>query len=125
MNEPGVPFPELDVRPDQTVIRVTNKTPEFQALNGTGLADLHQQLLAAVPSVQHDDVLITNLRHKQALDQAHEDILRTLDAMHSGLSGDLISEDLRLCLSHLGEILGIISDQEVLGNIFKHFCIGK
>ena len=125
MNEPGVPFPELDVRPDQTVIRITNKTPEFQALNGTGLADLHQQLLAAVPSVQHDDVLITNLRHKQALDQAHEDILRTLDAMHSGLSGDLISEDLRLCLSHLGEILGVISDQEVLGNIFKHFCVGK
>ena len=77
--------------------------------------------------VRHESHRIygTNLRHKQALDQAHEDILRTLDAMHSGLSGDLISEDLRLCLSHLGEILGIISDQEVLGNIFKHFCIGK
>ena len=125
MNEPGVPFPDLEVRPDQTVIRITNKTPQFQALDGTGLQELHRRLLAAVPQVRHDDVLITNLRHKQALDLAHGDILRTLDAMRAGLSGDLISEDLRLCLSHLGEILGTISDQEVLGNIFKHFCIGK
>ena len=125
MNEPGVPFPTLDTRPDQTLIRITNKTPEFQALYGIGIPQLQQQLLAAIPSVQKDDVLITNLRHKQALDMAIEDIQRTRQAMHQGLSGDLISEDLRLCLSHLGEILGVISDNEVLGNIFKNFCIGK
>ncbi len=125
MNEPGVPFPDIDVHPDQIVIRVTNKTPEFQAINGTGLSRLHEQLLASVPAIRQDDVLITNLRHKQALDLALADIRRTRDAMHLGLSGDLISEDLRLCLSHLGEILGVINDTEVLGNIFKHFCIGK
>lgn len=125
MNEPGVPFPDIEVRPDQIVIRITNKTPEFQAINGTGLSRLHQQLLASMPDIQHDDVLITNLRHKQALDLALHDIHRTLEALQLGLSDDLISEDLRLCLFHLGEIMGIISDNEVLGNIFKNFCVGK
>lgn len=126
MTEPGVPFPDINTRDDQTVIRITNKSEHFQAINGIGLADLQQQLVDTLPTVNDDTVLITNLRHKQALDLALGDIRRSIDAMHMGLSGDLISEDLRQCLTHLAEIVGgEITPHEVLGNIFKHFCIGK
>ena len=125
MNEPGVPFPDIEVRQDQVVIRITNKTPEFQAINGTGLPWLHEQLLSSIPAMADEGILVTNLRHKQALDLALADVRRVQQALHLGLSGDLVSEDLRLCLSHLGEILGVVSDTEVLENIFSHFCIGK
>ena len=126
MNEPGVPFPEISTREDQTIIRLTNKTPEFQAINGTGLTWLHEQLLKASPVRQNnDEVLITNLRHKEALDKAHQDITQVLTALAQGIPSDLVSEDLRACLHHLAEILGEITDNEVLGNIFSHFCVGK
>lgn len=125
MNEPGVPFPDIEVRQDQVVIRITNKTPEFQAINGTGLPWLHEQLLSSIPAMADEGILVTNLRHKQALDLALADVHRVQQALHLGISGDLVSEDLRLCLSHLGEILGVVSDTEVLENIFSHFCIGK
>ena len=94
-------------------------------LNGIGLKQLEQQLIDAVPTDLTDDILVTNLRHYEALSLAHEDITRSLDALNMNLSGDLVSEDLRQCLSHLGEILGNITSNEVLGNIFKNFCIGK
>ena len=125
MNEPGVPFPDIEVRQDQVVIRITNKTPEFQAINGTGLPWLHEQLLSSIPAMADEGILVTNLRHKQALDLALADVRRVQQALHLGISGDLVSEDLRLCLSHLGEILGVVSDTEVLENIFSHFCVGK
>ncbi len=125
MAEPGVDFPDINIQPDQTVIRIINKTDEFQALNGIGLKQLEQQLIEAVPTDLTDDILVTNLRHYEALSLAHEDITRSLDALNMNISGDLVSEDLRLCLSHLGEILGNITSNEVLGNIFKNFCIGK
>lgn len=125
MAEPGVDFPDIDIQSDQTVIRIINKTDEFQALNGIGLKQLEQQLIEAVPTELTDDILVTNLRHYEALSLAHEDITRSLEALNMNLSGDLVSEDLRQCLSHLGEILGNITSNEVLGNIFKNFCIGK
>ena len=121
-------YPAIDILNDQTVIRVHNKSDHFQAINGTGLSTLKQQLLEAChgSALSSSDTIITNLRHKQALDTALLDIRRALDAMNLGLSGDLVSEDLRLCLAHLAEIVGgEITPDEVLGNIFKHFCIGK
>lgn len=119
-------FPEIETRPDQTVIKVVNKSDAFQAINGTGMDWLQQQLLASVPRCQESDVLVTNIRHKEALDLALADIDRTIQAMNMGMTGDLISEDLRQCLHHLSDILGgQITPDEVLGNIFAHFCIGK
>lgn len=126
MRDDQTQFPELDLRPDQTVIKVVNKTDTFQAKYGVGMDWLQQQLLASVPKHQESDILITSIRHKQALDLALADITRTIAALESGISGDLVSEDLRQCLAHLAEILGgAITPNEVLGNIFKHFCIGK
>ena len=126
MRDPETDFPALDLRPDQTVIRVVNKSDAFQAKYGVGIDWLQQQLLASVPAHQESDILITSLRHKQALDLALADIERTLAALESGLSGDLVAEDLRQCLAHLAEILGgAITPNEVLGSIFARFCIGK
>lgn len=125
MREPGIPFPEIFPREDQTVIEVINKSETFQALDGIGLPWLEQQLVAAAPHLSDDTLLVTNLRHKEALDQALTSIQRSIASIEYQQPGDLISEDLRQCLSFLGEIVGQITNDEILGNIFSHFCIGK
>ena len=126
MTEPGVPYPDIPVRDDQTVIRIENKTDSFQAKFGVGLDQLRQQLTAAAPKTADNDVIVTNARHYEALVRARQHLQRVLDGLQSQLSGDLLSEDLRLTLSTLAEITGgQITPNEVLGNIFKHFCVGK
>lgn len=81
---------------------------------------------ANIPEISENSVIITNARHYEALTHANESIIRVIEAMDLNLSGDLISEDLRICLEQLAEITGgQITPSEVLGNIFQHFCIGK
>ena len=81
---------------------------------------------ADIPEINENSVIITSARHYEALTHADESILRVILGLDSGLSGDLISEDLRICLHQLADITGgQITTHEVLGNIFKHFCIGK
>lgn len=126
MNEPGVDFPEVDLRDDQTVIRITNKTADFQALHGIGLDALRQQLISAVPQVSEEEFVVTNLRHYEALVRAKDSLQLVIDGMQVGIPNDLLAEDLRETLAHLAEITGgQITTDEVLGNIFKNFCIGK
>lgn len=126
MNEPGVPYPSFTPKKNQKTIFLTNKTNDFQAINGTGLSNLLSKLLETSPKVEENEVLITNLRHKQALDTALDDITRSIDALQQNIPGDLVAEELRQCLHHLAEITGgEITSNEVLGNIFQNFCIGK
>lgn len=126
MTEPGVPYPDIPVSEGQTVIRIENKTERFQAKFGVGLDQLRQQLIDAAPKMAENDVIITNARHYEALCRAHEHLQRVLNGMDQQLSGDLLAEDLRLTLDTLAEITGgQITPNEVLGNIFSHFCIGK
>ncbi|MBO7568917.1 MAG: tRNA uridine-5-carboxymethylaminomethyl(34) synthesis GTPase MnmE [Bacteroidaceae bacterium] len=126
MNEPGVSYPDIPVREDQTVIRIENKTEHFQAKYGIGLEELRRRLLAAAPQISDSDVIVTNARHHDALIQAHQSLLRVIDGLHQQLSGDLLSEDLRLSLDILADITGgQITTQETLNNIFSHFCVGK
>ena len=126
MTEPGVPYPDIPTNDDQTVIRIENKTQAFQAKYGIGIEALKQQLIAAAPKTSDSDIIITNARHYDALMRAHEAILRVIDGLEMQMSGDLLSEDLRLVLDILAEITGTqITPNEVLGNIFKHFCVGK
>ena len=111
---------------DQTVIRIENKTQAFQAKYGIGIEALKQQLIAAAPKTSDSDIIITNARHYDALMRAHEAILRVIDGLEMQMSGDLLSEDLRLVLDILAEITGTqITPNEVLGIIFKNFCVGK
>ena len=151
MTEPGVPYPDIPTRNEQTLIRIENKTESFQAKYGVGLDQLRQQLINAAPKFSADEVVITNARHYEALTRAHESILRVIEGMgakmvngplelcslategtqewsmvNESLSGDLLSEDLRQALDILAEITGgQITPNEVLSNIFSHFCIGK
>ena len=81
---------------------------------------------ANIPEINENSVIITSVRHYEALTRADESIRRVIEALATNLSGDLISEDLRICLNELADITGgQITPHEVLGNIFKHFCIGK
>lgn len=89
---------------------------------------LEQALVKAadIPEITENDVIITSARHYEALLHAHESLSRMLYSMDMGMSGDIISEDLKIVLEDLGEITGgQINSQETLNNIFKHFCIGK
>ena len=93
-----------------------------------GLAVLQKQLInfTTLPDLSPNDVVVSNIRHYQALTRALESIRRVQDGLSTGLSSDFISQDLRECLHHLGEIVGgTIEADEILENIFKHFCIGK
>ena len=93
---------------------------------GVGLDNLRQQLLDAAPKTADNDVIITNARHYEALTRAHSHLQRVLDGLQQQISGDLLAEDLRLTLDTLAEITGgQITPNEVLENIFKHFCVGK
>lgn len=125
ITEPGIPYPDVPIRQDHTIIKIVNKTDQFQALHKIGLKELEEQLVAAVPHDDANGLLVTNIRHFEALTQANADIQRALDSLHLNLSGDLVAEDLRQCLTHLSQILGQITTDEVLGNIFKNFCVGK
>ncbi|MCF8358691.1 MAG: tRNA uridine-5-carboxymethylaminomethyl(34) synthesis GTPase MnmE [Prolixibacteraceae bacterium] len=71
------------------------------------------------------DVILTNMRHYEAFMKAGEALERVKSGLQNDISGDFLSQDIRECLHYLGEITGEISTDEVLGNIFKNFCIGK
>lgn len=82
--------------------------------------------LTSLYTLPTTDVLITNARHYEILCRAKESIAMVQQGLIDGLSGELISEDLRECLDILGEITGgSITSQETLNNIFSHFCVGK
>ena len=101
---------------------------EISAKQGTNISQLEQAIYDAadIPTLTDTDVIITNARHYEALLRARQSLSRVLDGLRSGLSGDLLSEDLRDVLSILSEITGgQITTPEVLGNIFKNFCVGK
>ena len=125
LTEPGVPWPDIECRADQTVIRIVNKSENFRAIDGTGLHWLEQELLKSVPAIDDSTVLLTNQRHKQALESAHCSICQAIDALDRKLPGDLVSEDLRQCLYCLSEILGQVTSSEILQTIFGKFCVGK
>ena len=128
MKEPGVPYPDVPLRDDQTVIRIENKTEAFQAKYGVGLDDLRQRFIDAAPTTSAEDVIVTSARHYEALCRAHDSLTRVIDGLgeHSLLPTDLIAEDLRLALASLADITGgAITPQETLNNIFSHFCVGK
>ena len=95
---------------------------------GTGIDELEQAIYEAadIPALTENDIIVTNARHYDALVRAHDSIQRVIDGLQIQLSGDLLCEDLRQALDTLAEITGgQITPNEVLGNIFKNFCIGK
>jgi tRNA modification GTPase len=76
-------------------------------------------------SLKHQDVVISNIRHYKALKSAAESLQRVSEGLSSDLPSDLLAQDIREALHYLGEITGEVTTDEILGNIFKNFCIGK
>lgn len=100
----------------------------LSAKEGTNIDALRHILVtsAGMQDISENDIIVTNTRHYEALTHALESIRRVCHGLSSSLPSDLISQDLRECLFHLAEITGgEITTDEVLGNIFKHFCVGK
>ncbi|ASB50584.1 tRNA uridine-5-carboxymethylaminomethyl(34) synthesis GTPase MnmE [Alkalitalea saponilacus] len=93
----------------------------------TNLDNLTIELLRTVnlSAIDSDDVIVTNARHHEALSNALESITRVKEGLNSNISGDFLAQDIREVLHYLGSITGQISTDEILGNIFKNFCIGK
>lgn len=88
---------------------------------------LQQQLveIANLPAISQNDVIVSNVRHYEALTHALEAIHRVQDGLAANLSGDFLSQDIRECIYHLSDIAGEVTNDMVLQNIFHHFCIGK
>jgi len=78
-----------------------------------------------IPEIGNNDVIVTNVRHYEALKKALKAMERVIEGLNTGISGDFLSQDIRECIHYFGEITGEISTDEVLGNIFGKFCIGK
>ncbi|QAA81210.1 tRNA uridine-5-carboxymethylaminomethyl(34) synthesis GTPase MnmE [Aequorivita sp. H23M31] len=99
----------------------------LSAKSGKGLKELETRLLDFVNTgaLRNNDTIVTNSRHYDALLKALEEIIRVQEGINDNLSGDLLAIDIRQALYHLGEITGQVSNDELLGNIFANFCIGK
>lgn len=80
---------------------------------------------ANIPEISEQDIIVTNVRHYEALQNALFAIKRVSEGLDLKISGDFLSQDIRECMYYLGEITGQISTDEILGNIFSKFCIGK
>ena len=91
------------------------------------IQELQELLIEAahLPSLSQNDVIVTNVRHYEALTHALDAIHRVQEGLNIGLSGDFVSQDLRECIFHLSDIVGEVTTDQVLGNIFNKFCIGK
>lgn len=104
------------------------KTVYISAKYDIGIESLENEIFQAadIPEISENDVIVTNIRHFDALRLASADIQRVIDGLEAGISGDLLSEDLRSCIHHLADIVGgEITPNETLSTIFERFCVGK
>lgn len=98
----------------------------ISAKEKVGLAALEERLLLKVEAGQlHQEKLVANARHEQALGKAAESLKAVHDGLRSGLSSELVAQDIRRSLHFLGEITGQVTTDDLLGSIFSKFCIGK
>ncbi len=125
----------------KTVIRVYNKadivkyptlpsssdTITISAKQGTNIDRLEQMLVEAahINKVEDADIIVTNVRHVEALQKAFEAITKVEQQISEGISGDIISLDLHACIDALAEIVGDVTSEDTLHSIFSHFCVGK
>lgn len=129
---------DLNLSEDQTLIIVLNKCDNnsfetkdqivrISAKHGTGINELKRRLLSAINISNYDStaLVVSNARHYAALEQSHVCFTHALGSITAHHSTDIIASDIRQSLSHLSEITGEITTDDILGNIFSKFCIGK
>lgn len=117
---------------DMTKENVSSKFGDFNAVlisakEKTGIEDLKLRLTEFVnlSALKEDQTIVTNTRHIEALSGAQNSLKEVLKGFDNQMSGDLVAIDIRRALFHLGEITGEITTDDLLGNIFSKFCIGK
>ncbi len=130
---------KLQTADDTKIIAVWNKTDissapsldawpsiAVSASQGTGLDALKKQLLDwGAHDTSNASVIITNLRHYEALMEARQSLQATRTGLSNDIPGDLVASDVRQALYHLGTITGAIDPEDILNHIFSNFCIGK
>lgn len=103
----------------------------ISAHDATDISHLRRTLASTLQRLQQltqpsgTETIVSNLRHYEALTSALQAITQVISGLNQGLSGDFISQDLRECIYHLSDIIGEVTTDQVLGNIFKNFCVGK
>lgn len=121
---------KVDKLDDNQINSIRTEIPQIHFLSakkGIGVDELKDKLLSFVNTgaLKNNDTIVTNSRHYGALLKALEEVYKVNDGLNSGLSGDLLAIDIRQALYHFGEITGEITNDDLLGNIFANFCIGK
>ncbi|WP_274474451.1 tRNA uridine-5-carboxymethylaminomethyl(34) synthesis GTPase MnmE [Mangrovimonas aestuarii] len=121
---------KVDRLSEEAIQLLTNEIPELHLLSaktGVGVEELKDKLLDFVNTgaLRNNETIVTNTRHYDSLLKALEEIQKVKYGLETGLSGDLMAIDIREALYHFGEITGQVTNDELLGNIFANFCIGK
>tara|TARA_B100000809_G_scaffold262903_1_gene314918 strand:- start:169 stop:1560 length:1392 start_codon:yes stop_codon:yes gene_type:complete len=121
---------KIDQIDDIQILEMQRLIPEIQLLSaktGFGVENLTDALLKLINTgaLRNNETIVTNSRHYDALLKAFEEIQKVKNGLETGLSGDLLAIDIRQALYHFGEITGEITNDDLLGNIFANFCIGK
>jgi tRNA modification GTPase len=120
-----------DNRKSDLAARINLKEKEsllfISAKDGSGLEELRLKLGEVVlkDKLSSEEIIITNLRHYEALLKVSQSLERVMSGLENQIPEDLIAIDIRQAIHFLGEITGEITTDEILGNIFKNFCIGK
>lgn len=114
----------------EDISKISNQIPNLHILSAKeniGVDELKTKLLEFVNTgaLRNDETIVTNSRHYDALLKALEEIEKVQYGLDTDLSGDLMAIDIREALYHFGEITGQVTNDELLGNIFANFCIGK
>lgn len=104
-----------------------NTAIQISAKNNIGIEHLRQAIRSTTDTAQLSagSIVVSNMRHYSALKSASEALASARDAMRSNIPSDLLSEDIRRIIHHLGEITGEITTTDILQTIFSQFCIGK
>lgn len=108
----------IDLLDDEDALFISAKTKD-------NLDALKSRLATFIQAPNQSQVVVTNARHMQSLQQTDEALNRVIEGINLGISNDLVAQDIRTALFHLGEITGEVTTDDLLENIFSKFCIGK
>ena len=128
----GVPYIKVGNKLDKASDEILSQLKDRDFLFIAAARHMHIEALKEkilsyfqVQTVKTGDVMVTNLRHFHQLQQTYDALQRVLEGMDQGITGDFLAMDIRQALHFLGEITGAITTEDLLGNIFGKFCIGK
>jgi len=119
---------EEQLKHKQTLLKNVSATHMYISAKKENCTEEIKRLLlqsSSLPDLTKDDIIITNIRHYEALKKAQTAIQRVQEGLSNNISGDFLSQDIHECTHYLGEITGQISDKDILNHIFERFCIGK